>query len=428
MWVECTINHLDRNGFGKCKEHKSIRIQNAIPGETVRAVKLHGDLFLAKKVIRESKHRVRPKCEHFNLCGGCRWQHMNYNYQLELKVDILRKLFNMEPTEVIPSPNIFSYRGKMEYTFGGEKTDIKLGFNVIGRFDAVVNINKCEIQPKEFNRIINEVREFVNSKEFEPYNKITHKGFLRYLILRKGFFTNQILLNIITTSSDRFPLTDLKDHLNIEIKSMSWAINDSFGDFARGEIRSIIGEPHIEEKINNKVFLIGPYTFFQANPSLAGKMVDIVKSEAEEGETAIDIYSGIGLFAIHLADKFENVIAIESERDSIELGLKSAAKNKIGNIRFVEGFAEKILPKEIKNYDKIDVIVVDPPRAGLHRNVIRSIIRSRTKKIIYVSCNPHTAKRDIGYLKAAGYSIEYIALIDQFPHTPHMEIISKLER
>ena len=428
MWVECTVSHLDKNGFGRCKEHKGIRIQNAILSETVRAVKLHGDLFLAKQVVKESEHRVKPKCEYFNLCGGCRWQHMDYNYQLRLKIGIIRQLFNMEPTEIIPSPSIFNYRGKMEYTFGGEKNNIKLGFNLIGRFDVVVNINKCEIQPGEFNKIINEVREFVKSRKLEPYNKITHKGFLRYLILRKGFFTSQLLLNIITTSKDNFPLLDLRDNLSLKIKSMSWSINDSFGDFARGEIESIIGESYIEERINNKVFLIGPYTFFQANPLLAGKMANIVSNKAEEGETAVDIYSGIGLFAIHLADKFENVIAIESEKESIKLGLKSSARNNISNIKFIEGLAERVLSKEIKKYGKIDVIVVDPPRAGLHRNVIRSIIRSKPKKIIYVSCNPYTAKKDIQYLKAARYDISYIALIDQFPHTPHIEIISVLER
>lgn len=463
--LELTIESLAYGGKGVAKvDDFVIFVKNAIPGQTVKA-------FIYKKrsgyaearpveVIKESPNYTVPPCEHFKYCGGCTFQQLDYAKQVEQKkqqvVDALQRLAGLHSVkidQVIPSDTIYNYRNKMEFTFSNRRwilpTEPKdapqgfaLGLHIPGRFDKILDINECHIQPKLGNEIINFVREKAIELKLKPYDAKTHIGFLRHLVLRFGVNTNEMMINIVTSYENTDFLIPLVQDL-IEkfpqITSVINNINTRKGDTAFGEYEIIMhGEPIITDKIGDLTFEISANSFFQTNTLQAEKLYQAVLSGAEltGKETVYDLYCGTGSISLFLAQKAKAVYGFEMIRSAVEDAQQNAEANSIDNAQFFKanldtyfkGFVSfSNFTKKFK-ISKPDVIVIDPPRAGMHEDFVRYLPKFGAKRIVYVSCNPTTQARDLKILFAKGYKYTKATMIDMFPHTPHIETVVVLDK
>lgn len=464
--LELTIESLAYGGKGVAKvDDFVIFVKNAIPGQTVKA-------FIYKKrsgyaearpveVIKESPNYTVPPCEHFKYCGGCTFQQLDYAKQVEQKkqqvVDALQRLAGLHSVkidQVIPSDTIYNYRNKMEFTFSNRRwilpTEPKdapqgfaLGLHIPGRFDKILDINECHIQPKLGNEIINFVREKAIELKLKPYDAKTHIGFLRHLVLRFGVNTNEMMINIVTSYENTDFLIPLVQDL-IEkfpqITSVINNINTRKGDTAFGEYEIIMhGEPIITDKIGDLTFEISANSFFQTNTLQAEKLYQAVLSGAEltGKETVYDLYCGTGSISLFLAQKAKAVYGFEMIRSAVEDAQQNAEANSIDNAQFFKanldtyfkGFVSfSNFTKKFK-ISKPDVIVIDPPRAGMHEDFVRYLPKFGAKRIVYVSCNPTTQARDLKILLfAKGYKYTKATMIDMFPHTPHIETVVVLDK
>lgn len=463
--VDLTIESLAFGGKGVAKlDDFVIFVKNAIPGQTVRA-------FIYKKrsgyaearpveIIKESPNYTVPPCKHFKYCGGCTFQQLDYAKQVEQKkqqvVDAFQRLAGLHSVkidQVIPSDTIYNYRNKMEFTFSNRRwilpTEPKdapqgfaLGLHIPGRFDKILDINECHIQPKLGNEIINFVREKAIELKLKPYDAKTHIGFLRHLVLRFGVNTNEMMINIVTSYENTDFLIPLVQDL-IEkfpqITSVINNINTRKGDTAFGEYEIIMhGEPIITDKIGDLTFEISANSFFQTNTLQAEKLYQAVLSGAEltGKETVYDLYCGTGSISLFLAQKAKAVYGFEMIRSAVEDAQQNAEANSIDNAQFFKanldtyfkGFVSfSNFTKKFK-ISKPDVIVIDPPRAGMHEDFVRYLPKFGAKRIVYVSCNPTTQARDLKILFAKGYKYTKATMIDMFPHTPHIETVVVLDK
>ena len=366
-------------------------------------------------------------CRHYGKCGGCQLQNLSYKEQLERKVEKVINLFKLEPEETIPSPKIYYYRNRMDWVVGPE---YKVGLKEKGKWWAYVDIEECLLQSEESNIIRNKFREFIKEKNLEPWDTVKHKGFVRYIVIREGKFTNERMVTIITYKTE-----DLNYYKNLwleffeEIKdfvtSFYWGINPTFGDVSYAyEKYHLCGNLYLKEKLLDNFYLIGPNSFFQPNSYTAEillkKVIEFL--EPKENEIIYDLYSGVGTFSIEIAKYAKEVISIDSEPETEELFYKNCEINGIKNCKFILKRAENI------NKLSANKVVLDPPRSGLHPKVIKLLGKSYIKRIIYVSCNPETQIRDIKQLEKFGYKLERYILIDQFPHTIHIESIAILNK
>lgn len=463
--LELTIESLAFGGKGVAKvDDFVIFVKNAIPGQTVKA-------FIYKKrsgyaearpveVIKESPNYVVPPCEHFKYCGGCTFQQLNYDEQIEQKkqqvIDALQRLAGMDGVKidkVIPSKSIYNYRNKMEFTFSNRRwilpdepkdapQGFALGLHIPGRFDKILDINECHIQPKLGNEIINFVREKVIELKLKPYDQKTHIGFLRHLVLRFGVKTDEMMVNIVTSYENTdflFPLVNDLVKKFPQITSVINNINTRKGDTAFGEYEIIMhGEPIITDKIGDLTFEISANSFFQTNTLQAEKLYQAVMDGAELSgkETVYDLYCGTGSISLFLAQKAKEVYGFEMIRSAVEDAERNALANSIDNAQFFHANLDTYFKGYVsfKNFtkkfkiSKPDVIVLDPPRAGMHEDFVRYLPKFGAKRIVYVSCNPTTQARDLKILFAKGYKLTKATMVDMFPHTPHIESVVVLEK
>ncbi len=430
---EIVIQDIDEKGFGigKTLDGAIIRVPYVIPGERVLVKVIsrkRGDAILLK-VLEESDKRVYPLCPYFGVCGGCFWQHIRYDEQLKLKHRIVERFFDFcldSIRGIIGADKIWRYRNKMEFAFGRGFIGITIGLRARGRFDKVINIDSCLIQKEEADNVLRIVKKFVNEKNLTPYDPKKHEGFLRYLVIRSSYKTDQLMANIITTSKEEFKIEELAKIL--EVNSLIWSVSDSVADVAVGEIKAIIGREFIEERILNLFIRIYPYSFFQTNPIQAEKMYKLVKELVDEGNLALDLYAGMGIIGMIISERFEKIIGIEIVKEAIKAGKENLEINEINNVCLLEGKVEEILPSLVN--EKIDVVITDPPRAGMHKKAIQALAKIKPQRIVYVSCNPKTQSRDIKYLLKLtnnGYQVSLVQPIDMFPHTPHIENVVALD-
>jgi len=426
------IERIDEKGFGIARYgDRQIKIAYTLPGEKVkiRIPRYFKKPIRPLSIIEEAPERVRPLCPYFGMCGGCLWQHIRYDEQLKLKQDLIDRFFENITSktaihEILRAERIWRYRNKMEFSFGKGLQGIVLGLKVIGRFDKVVNLDTCLIQKEEGDKVLRVTREFARKKKFIPYDNKKHEGFLRFLVVRTSFNAKNVMANIVTTSEQTFPLREFSEKLNVT--SLIWSVTDSLADVAIGDIKEIFGQNFIIEKLLGLEFKIYPYSFFQTNPIQAEKIFKIMKELSSEGTTALDLYSGVGVISLIIAEKFEKVIGIEFSKDAIDAAYENAKLNDINNVEFIEGKVEDHLAK-FSNM-KIDTVYIDPPRAGMHKRAVEALIKIQPRYIMYMSCNPKTQARDIGQLVKAGYKVELIQPIDFFPHTPHIENLVLLQK
>jgi 23S rRNA (uracil1939-C5)-methyltransferase len=436
--------------IGKSDEGIVLMVKNGVPGdivdiETFRKKKKY---FLGNitKYHSYSKYRTDPKCEHFGTCGGCKWQNMIYDSQTKLKENKIRHYFkNLCETKVEPIVKCneeYFYRNKLEFSFtenrwltnkeiSSENKQIErrgVGFHISGMWDKVVDINNCHLQSEPSNKIRISVKEFAINNGISFYNSRLKKGMLRNLMIRNTSL-NEFMVVIQFFQNDVEEIHLILNHLKnsfIEITSLHYIINNKENDSIYDrDIHLFYGNKYITESIGDLKFKINPKSFFQTNINQTIKLYDMVKNLAnlKGDEIVFDLYSGLGTISQFIAKKAKKVIGIESINEAVISAKESAIENKVNNVDFVVGDMKKIFnPLFISKYGNPDLIITDPPRDGMHKDVIKEILKLKTKKIIYVSCNPSTQYRDLELLKEK-YKIIKIQPVDMFPQTDHVENI-----
>lgn len=407
-----------------------------------------------ERLITPSPIRTQPRCEHFTVCGGCRWQHLPYEYQLKCKqqqvTDALTRIAKVELPEISPiigSKETWHYRNKMEYTFSNKKwlTFDQLrsgeefpdrdaaGFHIPGAFDKVLDINRCHLQDDFGNRLRNFIKDYGKAEGMSFYDLKSNSGFLRTLMIRIAS-TGEIMVlmavgednqcaiqKLMTAINDRFP----------EITSLSYVINTKLNDtFADLDIVTFSGRPYIEERMDDLRFRIGPKSFYQTNSEQAHRLYEVARDFADlkGGELVYDLYTGTGTIANFVAKCCRKVIGIEYVEDAIKDARINSEVNGIENTLFFAGDMKDVLTDGfIDEHGRPEVMIVDPPRAGMHGDVVNVILNAEPGRIVYVSCNPATQARDLALLDEK-YKVVRVQPVDMFPHTHHVENVVKLQR
>ena len=451
--IELVIESLAYGGMGLARKHNFvIFVKYAIPGQKViaRIYKKRKGYAEAHvlKVLSESPDATNASCGHYWICS--KLQNLSYKRQIDEKVsqveDAFRRiggLSNFTLEKVREAESIYHYRNKMEFTFSpnrwvldsepeGVDRSFALGLHIPGRFDKILDISNCYIQPEIGNRILSVTRDVcLSNRELRPYDPKSHIGFLRFLMLRYGMNTQDLMVNIVTAYHDIDKLTPLTDALLkefSEITSLVNNVNTRKADVAFGESETLLyGEPSIKEKLGDLTFEISANSFFQTNTGQGEILYQEIKdaTNLNGDEILYDLYCGTGTIGLYLSKKAKKVFGFEVIRSALDDAEKNAVRNNISNIVFVKAnldtfFKSGQLPKRVP---KPDVIVVDPPRAGMHEDMTNYLPKLGAKKIIYASCNPTTQARDAKILNAYGYRIISSTMVDMFPHTPHIETV-----
>ncbi|MFC1540454.1 23S rRNA (uracil(1939)-C(5))-methyltransferase RlmD [Candidatus Margulisiibacteriota bacterium] len=367
---------------------------------------------------------MKAKCKHFGECGGCKFLDIPYEEQLRNKQAQLEQLFGECPP-ILPSPEVYFYRNRMDFAFGPNYT---LGLKK-GKFD-VINIEKCWLMSEHSNKILNRLRYFTSFKKLKGYRYALPdktRGPMRHVVVREGKNIKNTVLNILTSDQGEFPLEALWEKIQDLVQGVTWSINLSPADRSYGDIQQTFGQDHYLESLAGLKFKIPVQSFFQTNTHQAENLLKIVKDFAnlQGGETLLDLYSGTGSIGLSLANKSKEVIGVEENEAAVELSKSNAELNGIKNFSAIAGRAEKVI-KDLEG--KFDTIVVDPPRPGVHKKVLKKIGEIGPSRIVYVSCNPTTQKHDVGILEEFGYKIMKSQALDMFPHTPHIENIILLRK
>jgi 23S rRNA (uracil1939-C5)-methyltransferase len=441
--------------IAKSDEGIVLMVKNGVPGDIVdiKTYRKKKNYYLGNIVNYHSysKFRVDPKCEHFGLCGGCKLQNISYNYQTKLKEDkikhSLNKIFqNVNINPILKCNDQFNYRNKLEFSFTDNKwltnDEIKkknndidrrgIGFHKAGMWDKVVDIKKCHLQEEPSNKIRIALKEFAKKNNISFYNMRLKKGLLRTVTIRSSSL-NQFMVLVQFFENNKkdisLVMNFLKDSFK-EIYSLLYCINNKENDSIYDrEITLYNGKNYIEEKIKDLIFKIYPKSFFQTNIKQTLKLYKIIHefSDLKGDEVVYDLYSGLGTITQFIAKDAKKVIGIESVEEAVISAKNSAKENNITNVDFEAGDMKKLFSSEfISRHGICDLIITDPPRDGMHKDVIKEIIKLKTPKIVYVSCNPSTQCRDLELLKDT-YDITKVQPVDMFPHTDHVENIVLLE-
>lgn len=407
-----------------------------------------------ERLITPSPIRTQPRCEHFTVCGGCRWQHLPYEYQLKCKqqqvTDALTRIAKVELPEISPiigSKETWHYRNKMEYTFSNKKwlTFDQLrsgeefpdrdaaGFHIPGAFDKVLDINRCHLQDDFGNRLRNFIKDYGKTEGMSFYDLKSNSGFLRTLMIRIAS-TGEIMVLMAVGEDNQVTIQKLMSAINDrfpEITSLSYVINTKLNDtFADLDIVTFSGRPYIEERMDDLRFRIGPKSFYQTNSEQAHRLYEVARDFAElKGEELVyDLYTGTGTIANFVAKCCRKVIGIEYVEDAIKDARINSEVNGIENTLFFAGDMKDVLTDDfIDEHGRPEVMIVDPPRAGMHGDVVNVILNAEPERIVYVSCNPATQARDLALLDEK-YKVVRVQPVDMFPHTHHVENVVKLQR
>ena len=394
------------------------------------------------ELIEDSPLETEIGCPHQGECGGCVYQKLSYETELKYKETQVLNLFR--EAEIVDfnylgiggSPSIIGYRNKMEYTFGDlmKEGPLSLGLNKKGRYYEVVEIPNCSIADRDFTIIWQEVLRYFRGLGIPKYNKRTHEGVLRHLVIRKALSTGEILVNLVTSSQEEINIEEFKNLLiqcnEIEgnIVGIFHTINDSLSDAVIPEdLRLIYGRNYIIEEILGLKFKVSPFSFFQTNTFGAERLYSIVREFVgdEKNNIVFDLYSGTGTIAQILSPICQKVIGIEIVEEAVEKACENAKLNKLDNVEFIAGDVLKVVDTI---EEKPNLIIIDPPREGIHPKAINKIIDFNPDRFVYVSCNPVTLVRDLKVFEGRGYKLDKMRLMDQFPRTPHVEAVVKIEK
>ena len=429
-----------------------------IPGDVVDIrVTRKRKKYLEGRVVRfheYSADRVVPRCTHFGVCGGCKWQHLPYQLQLKYKEkqikDNLTRIGKVELPEIIPiigSSETYLYRNKLEYTFSDRRwltneevvsgntfeKEGALGFHIPGLFDKVLDIKECFLQPEPSNSIKNSIREYAFRNDLQFFNLREQGGFLRTLVIRNSL-EGKLMVIVVFFHEDVKNREGLLDHLASEfpqITSLMYVINSKRNDSLNDQDPILYkGESYLVEDMDGLKFKIGPKSFYQTNTKQALELYRLAKDFAglTGKETVYDLYTGTGTIANYVADSAVKVVGIEYVEDAVRDAKINSEINGIKNTYFFAGDMKDILSEGlIKTNGKPDVIITDPPRAGMHGDVVKTIVSVAPDRIVYISCNPSTQARDI-LLLSEQYKVLKVQPVDMFPHTHHVENIVLLQK
>lgn len=407
----------------------------------------------AVKIHKYSDKRVEQKCPHFTQCGGCKWQTLEYSEQVKYKQQQVRdnlerigKVDCSNMQSILPSENIYYYRNKLEFTFSTKQwvenpNDEKspqgaLGFHAPSFFDKVIDIQHCVLQDDISNQLRNHIREYSKERNLEYYDIRNHVGFLRGMIVRTSSTGELMLIVIFAKQSEEIKLLldNVKQHFP-QITSLMYCINEKFNDsISDQDILLYSGNDHITETMqaykSDKIlkFKIRPKTFYQTNPCQAERLYSIAADFAEikPTDTVYDLYTGTGTIANYIAHLAQKVVGVEYVEDAVEDARLNSEYNQINNTTFIAGDMAKILTDEfIAEHGTPDVVITDPPRAGMAESVVNQLIKIKARKIVYISCNPATQARDLEMLSPY-YKVGKIRPVDMFPHTHHVENVVEL--
>ncbi len=443
---------------GKAPDGRIIFLSNAVPGDVVdvRVTKKRKAFFegIATRFHHYSDKRTTPQCEHFGVCGGCKWQHMGYEHQLNFKQkeveNNLKRIGHLEIPTVTPilgSKKQYFYRNKMEFSFSSNRwlteseinSEVQiedknaLGFHIPGMWDKILDIKKCHLQEDPSNTIRLEVKDFAVKNGLSFFNPRKQEGLLRTMMLRTAS-TGEIMLLIQFFEDKKEKRELLLNHIETkfpEITSLQYVVNQKQNDTIYDqEIACYAGRDHIFEEMEGLQFKINAKSFYQTNSEQAYELYKITRNFAglTGNELVYDLYTGTGTIAQFIAKNAKHVVGVESVPEAIEDAKENAVRNGISNVQFFVGDMKNVFNNAfIEENGKPDVVITDPPRDGMHKNVVDQLLKVAPEKIIYVSCNSATQARDLALLKEK-YHVERVRPVDMFPQTHHVENVVLLKK
>lgn len=458
-----TIIEVDIEKFadrGKSLAHVNGRVvfvPGAVPGDRVRARVVRKKKRYAEarieEVLQESNLRTTPRCTYFGTCGGCKWQHVDYQAQLDSKRVGVREALThhggFEDVDVRPtigSENEYFYRNKMEFSFSADRwltpdeiasgaefdTDFALGLHVPGNFYKVLDLKECHLQSPRSAELVNDVRALAKELGWAPWDIRKHTGFLRHLVVRIGQRTGEWMVNLVTNGRDEERMGRVAELLKQrypEVATFVNTINTGVAQTSYGEAMHVVfGAGVIHDEIGGFRFEIAPSAFFQTNTPQAERLYSVAREYAAitPDDLVYDLYCGAGTISIFVAQQAKHVVGVELVDEAVENARANARMNGVENCTFVAGDMLKLFDESfITEHGKPDVLIADPPRAGMHPKVIRRIGELRPERFVYVSCNPLTQARDLKDLRDV-YKIEAVQPVDLFPHTHHIETVVSL--
>ncbi|MCM3799816.1 23S rRNA (uracil(1939)-C(5))-methyltransferase RlmD [Caldibacillus thermoamylovorans] len=447
------IRQLDKNGAGQAvvwhenekgnSKKLKLTVPETLPGEKVRVTVDKPERRRRKAVLEEiieaHPERVGPACPHFSLCGGCVWQHWQYAGQLQEKTNHVKHALEAQGFEpyfvqdTMGMEDPWHYRNKMEFTFSPDGT---LGLHEQGNFRKIISLETCLIAGKKMVEAAMDIAKWASDHHLSGYNKDTHEGLLRHLMVRESFATGEMMLALFATEAPdgnlREAASDLIDRIEAkfpEVKSLLWLENRDWADRTQSEKTHVLsGRDFIYDELSGFRYRIWYDTFFQTNPTQAQKLVDLAieMGQPKKNEKMIDLFCGVGTFSLPFAKQVKELSGIEIVETSIESAKRNAKDNGITNTHFLARDARHGIDEVIDSFGTPELLLLDPPRSGAGGKVMRKIGRAQPERIVYVSCNPDTFATDIKELLPFGYQLELVQPVDLFPHTVHVECCSLL--
>ncbi|NOX37092.1 MAG: 23S rRNA (uracil(1939)-C(5))-methyltransferase RlmD [Calditrichaeota bacterium] len=443
--IRTKIEFLNEKGAGVAfhQRHK-LTVEKTLPGEEVlveyRPERPRKDRIVLKKLLEQAPDRVEPPCPFFDECGGCHLQHMAYPLQLRFKQQIIQRLLLAYPSlrsvkvaPVVGMPEPFYYRNKTQMPFQIKGDQVIYGLYRSGTH-FLVPIDRCLVESRDANAVLRIIRDWANRSNIPIYDERAHEGILRHVVVRKGMFTNQVMVILVVTTQEvpnwKGALQELKNHLP-GLTSVYLNIQPRRTNVILGPENILIwGEPFIYEKIGPLTFRIYPNTFFQINSVQTVRLLEKLTEIAEfsPSESVLDLFSGVGTIALYIARRVRHVVGIESSEEAVQAAIQNAGDNQISNVEFQIGDAEAYLGSPESSAARFTTVIVDPPRKGLDERFIHQLVQLQPEKIVYVSCNPKTLVRDLEIFTRLGYTTDTIYPFDMFPQTYHVESLTLLRR
>ncbi len=441
--LELRIDSLAFGGSGVARHDGFVVfVRGGVPGDDVRAritkVKRGFAEGIVTELVHSSDSRVAAPCRHFGVCGGCRFQDLAYSVQLAEKErqvrDALVRIgrFAEPPLDpIVPAASQFAYRNKLEYSFTSGEDGVDLGFHRAGRWDEVIGIEECLLTTDVGNAIRLAVRAWAREEQLEAYDQENGSGYLRHLVVREGRNTGQALVVLVTAPGERFEAGYFVDVLRRfpEVRSIHWAINDTPAEQTNLPTKLLWGTDAIEEELLGLRFRVRPSAFLQTNTEMAERLYELAREYAglSGEENVFDLYCGTGTIGLALARSAGAVWGVEISEEAVACAIENAELNGIDNARFFAGNVGQSIEELREEAGHPDVVIVDPPRAGLAGKALRRTGALGASRIVYVSCNPTTLASDLQVLRDEyGYVLERCRPVDMFPHTPHVESVSLL--
>ncbi len=435
--LELTVDSLAHGGNGVARlDGYVVFVAGAVPGDRVRAVVGKAKRAYAEaravEVLEPSPDRIPPAAHH----PGAPWQVLPYERQLEVKAGQVRealerigKLTDFELDPIVPAVEQWRYRNKLEYSFGrGQEGELVCGFHPAGRWDEIVPMDDCLLASERSNAVRDQVLAWARARDLSPWDRREQRGLLRNLVVREGRRTGELQVRLVTSPGaiDTDSLIDA-----VDCDGLFWTRQEQLGETtAGGETVLLSGVPQLREQLGGLEFLISPDAFFQTNTEMAEQLYALAADMAQlrGHERVFDLFSGIGTIGLTLAARAREVVGVEIVEAAVADAIENARRNDVLNARFFAGDIRLAMRDLVEEAGRPDVLVVDPPRAGLSQKVVRRILEAQPSRVVYVSCNPTTLAPNAAQMVEAGYRLTRVRPVDMFPQTPHIESVALLEK